>query len=194
MSIADLADCTSVAGFFGHIWTYSSAWLFLFLHFFGMSAMLYIRLPSSGNASKFLWGCIRPNSILVTHDTMTLPSWLVTLNVTSCNSYVSGWTTNILQDPTILIFSVVYVLTAALVLGSSFVKSLFLYISLYTLIGIRFTFEHVSILALRNLVLLLWGFNLYSILVTKFCRLLILLFSFVYLACICRQNESSLEL
>ena len=50
-------------------------------------------------------------------------------------------------------FSVVKVFTATLSLGANIVQSSSLYINLYTLIGIRLTFEHVSILALRNLVL-----------------------------------------
>ena len=159
-----------------------------------MSALLYIKLPSSGISSNFVWRYIRPNLMLVAHHIMTLPLWLVTWNVTSCNIFVSGCTTKILQDPTIFIFSVVYVFTATLLLGINFVHSGSLYINLYTLMGSRFTLEQVSILALRNLVLLLWGFNLYSIFVAKCCGLSFLDLSCIDLAWSCKQNESSLEL
>ena len=62
------------------------------------------------------------------------------------------------------------------------------------LAGITFVFEHVSILALRNLVLLPCGFTLYCKLVTKCCVSQLSGSACGFLICIFKQKESSLSL
>ena len=104
-----------------------------------MSALLYIKLPSSGISSNFVWGCIRPNSMLVAHDKMTLPSWLVTWNVTSCNIFCFWvYYKHLARSNNLYFFCGCMSSQLLLLLGSSFVHSGSLYINLYTLMGSRF--------------------------------------------------------
>ena len=72
------------------------------------------------------------------------------LLVSTC--FVSGCTANKLQDPTILILSVMYILIATLVLGASCLQSGSLKINLYTLSGVILASAQVSILALKYFV------------------------------------------
>ena len=62
------------------------------------------------------------------------------------------------------------------------------------LAGITFVFGHVLILALRNLVLLPWGFTLYCKLVTRCCVSQLSWSVCGFLIYICKQKESSLLL
>ena len=79
-------------------------------------------------------------------------------------------------------------------LGGSFVQSGSLCNILHMLAGITFAFEHVSILALRNLLLLPCGFTLYCKLVTRCCVSQLSWSACGFLICICKQKESSLLL
>ena len=92
------------------------------LFFLGWLALLDIMLAPEGIKFKLLWGCIKLNSRVVAQDNTTLPSWLVTWNVTSFKHWVSGCTTNNVQDSITLILLVVYVPISSLLLGASFVQ------------------------------------------------------------------------
>ena len=132
--------------------------------------------------------------MLVAHETITLLSQLTTCNVTSLKHLVLGCRMNSSQDTITLISSVMYVKFHLCCLEQAWHNQGFLYIKQYTLTGITLTFEQESVVVLRNLVLLLWGFNLYSIFVTRCCVACILVSGCVDLICICKQNELSLEL
>ena len=98
------------------------------------SALLCIKLALSGIWSKLLWGCIKLNPKLVSHDNITLSSWLVSLNVTCFKLLVSGCTAYKLQDSIILILSVVQV-PISLLLGASSCNMGHHKINLYALAG-----------------------------------------------------------
>ena len=100
------------------------------LFLLGWSALLDIKLALEAIKSELLWGCIKLNSRVVAQGNTTLPSWLVTWNVTSFKHWVCGCTASNLQEPITLILSVVYVPISNLMPEPSFLQPVSLKINL----------------------------------------------------------------
>ena len=112
--------------------------------------------------SSSLWICIKLRLMHVAQKTITFPSTLTTWKGTFRKHLSCGCNTSSSQEQSLESSLLCMCKCLQIDFVLTWEQSGSLKIFLYIPAGLTFAWEQVSILALRNLVLLLWYFNLYS--------------------------------